>query len=85
MCCVARGHLIERFCVRVTPIILSSYLLRSWGFCSFSSLPLAVPRFTPSGFDSVRRRDLIPSSKSKSSATSTECFSCSLKKFAELV
>ncbi|KAH1060760.1 hypothetical protein GYH30_004290 [Glycine max] len=53
MCCVARGHLIERFCVRVTPIILSSYLLRSWGFCSFSSLPLAVPRFTPSGFDSV--------------------------------
>ncbi|KAG5063440.1 hypothetical protein JHK85_004623 [Glycine max] len=25
-----------------------------------------------------RRRDLIPSSKSKSSATSTECFSCSL-------
>ncbi|KHN23459.1 hypothetical protein glysoja_037877 [Glycine soja] len=53
MCCVVRGHLIERFCTRVTPIILSSYLLRSWGFCSFSSLPLAVPRFTASGFDSA--------------------------------
>lgn len=46
------------------------------GFCSFSSLPLAVPQFTR--LRTLRLRDLIPPSRSTSSATSRECFSCSL-------
>jgi len=46
------------------------------GFCSFSSLPLAVPLFTR--LRTLRHRDLIPPWRSTSSATSRECFSCSL-------
>jgi len=46
------------------------------GFCSFSSLPLAVPLSTR--LRMLRRRDLIPPWRSTSSATCRECFSCSL-------